>query len=291
MKSSRAIRTLASALIGMSTLSAVAPAAMAEPARDVRFERSIRAYSEAHPDDLTGLSELVESWGGTLDVKSTATASADPAQIETAVARFEATGMKDDSTLESGVATMGGDASVLGNFASDVFVVSIWSASNSSGTAAVVSGQTNWRDNFAGQSAPYDVASIQFSNTCGSLTNHTVSTWNVYGTKTSGSSLRDSGVGSKAPIWNIDARSVGFVNTADKSKVTVTYNRSGCGGSTIQAGYTYEGNQGGTLGSVSAGWGGLNVSYSASPGLTLQKSTGALTLKFTTSCTTSVCPV
>lgn len=259
----------------------------AERPKDSDFQVAVNSFADKHPGDLTGLQQLVHSLGGEFQVSSTVSSSSSARAVEADIKDFVADDGRNSNAAKDSEA---GEFGVTGNFRSDVFAVTIWSASNASGTSAVVSGQTNWRDNFAGQAAPFDIGSIQFNRTCGTLSGHNVVTRTYAGKRTYGSTLRDAGVSNGAPVWNIDSRSVGFVNTADTARVSVTYNRSGCGSSTIQASYTYEGNQGGSLVGVSAGWGGLSVSYS-NPGLTLQKSTGALTLKFVRRCTTPTCAV
>lgn len=129
-----------------------------------------------------------------------------------------------------------------------------------------IAGAWNWKDDFVGQGSPVDIAAILISKSCGTWGSYAASTKKWNGTATSGrTSLRSGGVGSAGPIWNIIDGVSNFENYVDNGVVSAVYNRSACSASekkTIQGEFVYEGNAGGSLISVSAGWGGFGVSYS-----------------------------
>ncbi|WGT48446.1 hypothetical protein [Tessaracoccus lacteus] len=168
-----------------------------------------------------------------------------------------------------------GGPTACGNFPDDVFTVSI--VSGSVGTTKVVTGSFNWRDSFSGQGAPLDFAALRFSSGCGTMSGHASSTKSVTGASTKRTSLRSAGVGTNSPIWNVNATTSGFANQADVGAFTVKYDTKGCGSKKVQAAFDYEANQGGSVVSVSAGWGGLNIGYN-SVGLELTKSSKAITI-------------
>lgn len=248
IKKSRVITALGVAV----ALGAIAPSGMATAAdttgiSEASFVKKVQAYAIAHPGDIEGFEALVEELGGTSD--------------------------SDSQTLYQ--SDIPGSVQARGNFPSDVFTVSI--VRGSVGTAKVVTGSVNWRDNFAGQSAPLDFAALRFSSGCGTMSQHQAATYNLRGAKTNRATLRSAGVGTNAPIWNVNATTTAFENQADRTSVTVVYETKNCGSTKVQAAFDYEGNQGGSVVSVGAGWGGLSVGYN-NVGLELTKSTGAITL-------------
>lgn len=253
MKKRTTAAILAVALLAAapSTASAATQPAVSED----EFAQQLLAYAENNPADVEGFKRLAESLGG------------DSASTSSTLTSDEVPGLKD---------TSGGAVSPMaGNFPSDVFTVNI--VKGTVGNTIIVTGSVDWRDNFAGQSAPFDIASLRFSSGCGTLSNLTSSTRDLRGNTTSRSSLREAGVGTNAPIWNVDSVTSGFENQADRGSFQARYDITNCGGTTVQAAFDYEGNQGGSLVSVSAGWGGLSVGYNAA-GLVLKKSTQALSL-------------
>lgn len=262
----------ASALVGTialgAALLAASPATAEESTTPEEFFSAVDQYRAQNPTDIEGLDELVQTLGGTLDVSTNATGPTTAVKATEAMAAVDST-----STSNTEAPVIETAAS---NFPTDVFVVSVTSARHPASTVASVSGQWNWRDDFSGQAAPFDLATLGFSSGCGKISGHGSSTTSLEGDGTDVATLRDSGVSSNAPIWNIDARTSGFVNSADRGTVAVSYDVADCSGS-VQAGFIYEGNQGGSLVSVSAGWGALSVSYS-SPGLILQKSSTTITI-------------
>lgn len=154
--------------------------------------------------------------------------------------------------------------------------MSVVSSSHPATGVISVSGHWNWRDDFVGQGPPFDIAALQFSSGCGEFLSHSSATYKWDGTSTNRGTLRHTGVGTNSPLWNIDAQVSGFENYADNGVVATTYDKGACTG-TVQAAFTYEGNIGGSLTSVSVGWGVLSVNYSGGD-LKLQKSSAATTL-------------
>lgn len=218
------------------------------------FASQVSAYAAAHPADVDGLKTLVSELGGVAQSTSST------------LTEDEVPGLK---------ATPSGEASTQANFPADVFTVNI--VTGSIGDTIIATGSVNWRDDFAGQAAPFDIAALRFSSNCGTLSNLTSSSTSVSGASTARTSLRDSGVGSNAPIWNVDAITSGFENQVDRGSFQARYDTSTCGTTPVQAAFDYEGNQGGAITSVSASFAGLSVSYD-SPGLTLRKSTQPVTI-------------
>ncbi|OUE18900.1 hypothetical protein BFL36_12730 [Clavibacter michiganensis] len=145
------------------------------------------------------------------------------------------------------------------------------------GDIVIVTGSVNWRDDFAGQGAPVDIAALRFSTNCGTLSDLTSTSTSVSGVATDRTTLRDAGVGTNAPIWNVDAITDGFENQVDRGSFQATYDVSTCGTTPVQAAFDYEGNQRGVITSVSASFAGLTVGYD-NPGLTLRKSTQPITV-------------
>lgn len=247
---------LATGLFGASAASASSP----DIAEAEAFFAAMEDYQKENPTDFEGLAEVAQEYGGSFQVSTNLTGVTSPK----VAAQLMNTESMDDVLPFS-------------DFPADVFTVAISSSAHPASTVVGVSGTVNWRDNFAGQAAPYDVASLSFSSQCGTLSGYNAQTYRVSGASTNLAHLRDGGAGTGAPTWNINAYTSGFENLADKTIVSVSYDKAGCGTSNVQAGFIHEGNQGGSIVSVSAGFMGLSVGYS-SPGLSLQKGTQAITI-------------
>lgn len=228
------------------------------------FFAAVEEYQQAHPTDYEGLAEVAEQHGGSIQVSTNVTGPTSPSEARQVMEYDPAS--EDEATI-----------SPMANLPSDAFTVSITSSAHPASTVVGVTGTANWRDNFAGQSAPFDIASLGLSSQCGTLSGYSAVTYALGGGSTGLATLRDGGAGTGAPTWNVDAYTSGFENQADRVMVSVNYNKAGCGSSNVQAGFIYEGNQGGGLTGVSASFLGLSLSYSGSP-LTLQKGTGAITI-------------
>lgn len=251
------ISLVAILVFGAQAVSPAAASVQSQTATEEAFAAQLVAFAEENPGDVAGFERLAIQLGGEVD-SSTAT-------LRTS----------EVPALRNGTGIRPGSRTARANFPSDVFTVSI--VRGSVGNVAIVTGSFNWRDNFAGQAAPLDFAALRFSSGCGTISGLTASTRNVSGQVTNRATLRSAGVGTNAPIWNVDATTVGFVNQADRGSFTARYDLSTCGGTRVQAAFDYEGNQGGSVVSVSAGFAGLNVSYN-NVGLELTKSTPPITL-------------
>lgn len=262
----RTSRILVAAVAAMfaSLMFAQPAAAEVEGSDPDAFFAAVEEYQNAHPTDFEGLARVAEEYGGSIQVSTNVTGPTSPAEAQSVMEYDPNT----DDTPKIGP---------LADFPSDVFTVSITSSAHPASTQVGVTGTANWRDNFAGQAAPYDIASLGFSSQCGTFAGYSAATYALGGGSTGLATLRDGGASTGAPTWNVDAYTSGFENQADLVQVSVSYDKAGCGSSNVQAGFIYEGNQGGGLTSVSASFLGLSLSYSGSP-LTLQKGTGAITI-------------
>ncbi|WP_420366962.1 hypothetical protein [Curtobacterium sp. L1-20] len=162
------------------------------------------------------------------------------------------------------------DANPLPN---DTFSVSISKINDDDGWW--FNGRWTFRKDFAGQTTPIDVASLQFNiDKCVKLQHESISTWNYDNKDTNLGTLRDGGATTHAPVWNIADRTSGFENLAHYGTASVFLNGLSCPLNHYDgaAEFTYDAIEGGSVGSVSASWGGLSVSTSGTQ-LELQKST------------------
>lgn len=167
------------------------------------------------------------------------------------------------------------DTKTMGGLPPDIFAASISRSSISSGMW--VGGHTTFRSDWAGQAAPYDVGSLQFSApSCVTLNSHAIAT----SPRSSLGFLSDANVGAKSPIWKVNDYMSGFVMQAKNITASVVLKKSGCSGSqSISSAWRYEANQSGSLSSISAGFGFLSISYSGST-LSVQKSSSVMNFSF-----------
>lgn len=260
------IRTLAAASAAVLVSLVLTQPAMAEVKKSDpdAFFVAVEEYQRAHPTDYEGLARVAEEYGGEVQISTNVTGPTSPTEAKRV--------MEYDSSTDD-EPTFG----PMANFPADAFTVSITSSAHPASSVVGMTGTANWRDNFAGQAAPFDIASLGFSSQCGTFASYSAATYAVGGGSTGLATLRDGGAGTGAPTWNVNAYTSGFANQADRILVSVSYDKAGCGTSNVQAGFIYEGNQGGSIVSVSAGFLGLSLSYSGAP-LTLQKGTGAITI-------------
>ena len=239
------------------TLGAVAclglnPAQAAGPKTNEQKNQEILAYAEAHPDDLTGLDRLAFKYTGEHIIASTNGISG---QMDAATAQ-EVFRTKNAAVAAS--ACTGG----IPNFSVTIEVIPLVGPP----AQKRVTGRWNFPDCFAGQAAPVDLASVEFSMPdCMRMINHNVSTFSVSGKSTYRGSLRTANVAGKAPIWNIADYTTNFEMQADHGGTGVTIQDYCAGTTTIGTAFDYEANIGGGVVSVTAGFGGLGVSYSGSP--------------------------
>lgn len=228
------------------------------------FFDTIEEYQRAHPLDLVGLESLANELGGEITVSTDQTG---PTTVQRAAQILDSFDGQDRSGSGANVNSRA--------YPQNAFTVQVVKAVYTpSPNTYSITGIFNWRDDLVGQGDPYDIAALTFTSGCGTLNGHFATSYTYDGMPTNKVFLRDAGVNTKAPIWNVNAYPVGFVNQADNGIVSVRFNKTGCSG-TKQAAFYYEGNQGGSIVSVSAGFAGLNVGYSSN-GFSLQKSSNPI---------------
>lgn len=244
-------------LIGLTAVPAQADGGRKLSSAEV--EAQIDAYVAKHPNDIVGLSRLSKRLTGAptrVSLNREGEVSPEHAQ---AVLDGKASGMQTMAFPQD---------------AFDVFVTYVPLAQGS--RQLKVYGQWNWRDDFVGQGAPEDIASLQFSYPdCVRHGNLLANTGMWDGTVTNRATLRDAGVGSKSPLWNIADGTSGFANLTDNGYVSATLNAANCtvgGPAQVGIAFSYEANRGGSVSNVSVGWGFLNIGYN-SQGDVLRKST------------------
>jgi hypothetical protein len=254
--------SIVAAVIGASLSIAVPSRASPTSIRDAQ-NAEIIAYQDAHPDDLVGLDALVRKYTsksiqvGFSGMKAALNAS----EAESHLRAWHAS--KSASRSSDALATPGSTVSPMA-LPSNTFTAWIVETPLVGPPAqARYNGRWDFKDSFAGQSSPVDVAALEFDMpSCMHMVNHGVSTYSVTGTNTRLGSLRTANVAAKAPIWNIADRTSGFQNLADHGAAGVTIQKYCTGSTDVAADFSYEFNQGGSVISVTAGWGFLSVSYS-----------------------------
>lgn len=256
--------SVAAAMIGAFLASAMPSQASSNSTsiRDVR-NAEIIAYQDAYPDDLVGLDALVRKYTGkSIQVGFSGMKGAlNASQAESHLRAWLAS----EPVSQSGAAlAVHGSAVTPMALPSNTFTAWIVETPLMGPPAqARYNGRWDFKDSFAGQSSPVDVAALEFDMpSCMHMINHSVSTFSVTGVNTGLGSLRTANVAAKAPIWNIADRTSGFQNLADRGSAGVTVQKYCTGSTSVAADFSYEFNQGGSVISVTAGWGFLSVSYS-----------------------------
>ncbi|MFE7503797.1 hypothetical protein [Promicromonospora sp. NPDC057488] len=219
-------------------------------------------YMRANPGDWEGAAALVESYGGSINISDGTGRSVTPDEAADLSNR-----------LPSGVA---GPLDWPANaFTTLVSVVDLGSFDPNT---VQIYGEWNWRDDFIGQGSPEDIASLQLNKNCGTYSNYfgSAATWNGFFT-TDRLSLRSGGTGTAGPVWNVYDQVSNFENLTDRGMLGVDYDISSCPANvkeSLQAETLFEGNDGGTVVSVSIAWGLINIGYN-SPGFSQTRSSGA----------------
>jgi hypothetical protein len=241
------------ALLGCTALfvglSAVpANAAPEQTLSSSEVEARLDKFVAEHPRDLVGLNELAKQLTG----EGTRVSLNNEGEVTPAHAQSVLDG-KNSRTARA--------------IPSDAFDVYVTYAPLAPGSRQLkIYDQWNWRDDFVGQGAPEDIAELQLSipDGCVRHGNLGANTGKWDGAITNRATLRDAGVSTRSPIWNINDGTSGFENLTDNGYITATLDASQCtvgGPAQIGFAFTYEANRGGSVVSVSAGFGGLSVSY------------------------------
>ncbi|BCW37726.1 hypothetical protein StoSoilA2_37820 [Arthrobacter sp. StoSoilA2] len=249
---------IASAALLIGLAATPASAEVGKKLSNAEIEAQIDQFVANNPQDIVGLNKLSKKLTGQstrISLNNEGEVSAEHAQ---AVLNGESTGLQPMA------------------FPQDAFNVFVTYVPLAQGSRQLkVYGQWNWRDDFVGQGAPEDLASLQFTYPdCVRHGNLLANTGKYDGTVTNRATLRDAGVGSKSPIWNIADGTSGFANLTDNGYVTSTLNAANCtvgGPAQVGIAFSYEANRGGSVASVSVGWGFLNIGYN-SQGDVLRKS-------------------
>ncbi|WP_431031106.1 hypothetical protein [Plantibacter sp. RU18] len=155
----------------------------------------------------------------------------------------------------------------------DTFTVAMSKVVTPHGTA--IGGGATFARWFAGQTNPTDLANLEFQlPACVELLYPSTNTQDIYGNVTGLGSLRSANVAQKAPVWNIADHTTNFIPQAAYAGVGIFLDQSNCGPGVIRAAaaFNYKAIEGGSILSVSVGWGAFSVSIGGGT-LELQKST------------------
>jgi len=237
-------------------------------ARETRADDGVATFALRHPGDYVGLDREA--------VKATGT--------HAIVGTNERPGEVTPSRATTFMRRYGGGSTTpipLGGIPS----FSLGVAATATGTGVVprgkplpyiVTGSWNFPDSWAGQASPTDEATLQFDMpSCVHMSNFRSATYTYKNGSTNLAFLKSSNVNNKAPIWSVSDKQSGFVAQADHGTVSLQLDNT-CGKAvSVGADFSYEANQGGSLVSVSAGWGFLSLSYS-SGGLRRQQGTSPI---------------
>jgi hypothetical protein len=248
---------------GAVTSQAAANTPKHEPSK---YLQMVNRYASDHPNDFVGLDALVFAHTGQhliVQVNGSGPLSAESAQREWSKAR-----------VARKIAS--------GDYPTDAFDVAL-SRFPTDGDGIGFMGSWNWRDDFVGQGEPFDIANLQFDiPECATTTSYAAAAGKWDGTSTEAPTLRDANIVGHSPLWNVDARVSDFENSADSGYVMATVDLWDCAGDVRVGGaFAYEGNIGGQLTNISAGYGLLNISYAGND-RKLQKSSAPMYAKYVT---------
>lgn len=261
------------ALIVMGPVSASASSDSATPTDSALSakDRVFIHFAETHPGDYAAQDRLAQQlFGNRLYVQFEGLG-----EEVTGIQASEMIAAAQASPHANPKANAGGEISTLSSLPVDVFSVSI---SRTSITAGMwVAGHTAFRSDWAGQADPHDVGTLQFSApSCITLNSHAIATSPKVGL----GYLYDAKVSQKTPIWKVNDYMNAFVMQAKNITASVVLKKVSCAGSqSISAAWRYEANQSGSISSISASFGSLNVGYTGAP-LTLQKSSSVMNFPY-----------
>ncbi len=273
---------ISSAALSLVVIAASASAAVATSATDrttrsddvseQEFDARFAEYVAEHPGDWAGLNRLVDSMGGPLQVAGEGGARISPDSL----------GHLDLFTPMAGENVLDAQMGIQAWEPNAFSVVMAWGLSGPDDSTVSLTGAWDFRDDLLYQGAPEDIGGLSVSEDCGLWGGYTAATWKGGSTVTEYDlvSLRESGIGERGPVWNVQDSVKDFVNQADSGATSAVYDTSTCTASEksqLQASYAYEGNDGGSVLGVSIGWGAFTVSYE-NKGNTQKHSTGAITI-------------
>jgi len=234
-----------------------------------RQELKINAFQRKHPLDIAGLGRLTKKFTGqSLAVQLNGIDHAiTPAYAQKIIDMRHALRKQERAARRQGISSRGVPL--------DAFSVAFSWLPTTSKSKKVGHGVWDFRDNYVNGSAPDDFSSVSTSKGCSRIGTTTNLTYNYKGQQTANSAYLYSAGVSGSPISGVRDSTSGFAMLTDHGFTNVNVqNYSGCGEHTIGGEYRYEHNQdGGSVLSVSAGFGILSVSYN-SVGSRLQRAAG-----------------
>lgn len=253
----------AAALVCTSLSPASAAPNTSSAATIAKANDEILAYQTAHPDDLAGLEALSVKYTG---IKMRVSLNGVKGILTGAQAQPYIDQAKKQTTRANTLMSGGIPA-----YSLRVYTVALM------GPPPKIRVVGNWTfpDWWAGQAPPVDVASIGMSSipTCMHQQDYGQLTWEYDNTVTNVAWLASANLGNNAPYWDVadkeDNRGAAMARSGNVGLTLANY----CGTTqSMAATFNYAANQGGSIVSVSASYGGLSVGYS-SPGLTREQGT------------------
>lgn len=229
---------------------------------------AIQAYELANPLDLAGLGRLVQAATGKAMLVTTDDSSGfvSPATAQAHLNSVDQVGPSSPGRVQPYT-----------TLPSNFFAVSFaWVPITGPPRTVVAHGVWNFPDSHQIGASPDDFSSIQTQRGCSSFGPIRTITYNYKNQRTSNAAfLYSSGLSSGAPISEIVDRNSGFVSNADHGYTDVSIQNTGaCDTHQVGGSYSYKTEYGGSVVSVSAGWGFLSVTLGGGSH-SLQHSTGA----------------
>jgi len=125
-------------------------------------------------------------------------------------------------------------------------------------------GSWNLPDSFAGQRVPDDFGTLTFlMPNCMLMSAYGVATYTYTGVSTNRGYLK--AANGHAPIFGVRDYTTNFMSQADHGLMAVTVTNNCTSAQQVTADFIYEGNAGGGVVGVTAGWGFLSVTYTGGP--------------------------
>jgi len=249
---------LCTSLIALLLAVMVAPgASAAKPADEETIKATIDAYVIANPLDFEGIDALVYRLRGE-HIAVRGDGDKQDLTAAEAAARVRATR---DAEAQAGIAAQAeGDVVVLSGIPAPQRYITKIKITN----GVQFWGTWDFPDDWAGQGAPVDIASIAFSApSCVKTQNQAIWTYKMGGGSTGLGSLRGVHPGNDV-MWNVADYTTNFTSQADRGTARIEIVRTSACSSTaknIGAAFWYGGNQGGSLQGVTVGLGFLSITY------------------------------